>query len=101
MVAKSVPSKVVGANRVRLIDGMLKGHVMPIVGDLATVKGTYVHILKDDESIAEVQADETGSFTVPDLVPGVYAFVAAGGNGFAAVSFEAIAPEQEAVPLLT
>lgn len=82
--------QVVGSNRVRLDNGQLKGHVVPVVGKLEIVKGTYVHILKDDEQVAEVQADDTGSFIVSDLEPGVYDFVAAGPSGFAAVSFEAV-----------
>ena len=88
--------QVVGANRVRLIDGKLSGHVVPLVGNVEVVKGTYVHILKNDDQVAEVQADEHGSFMVEDLEPGVYDFVAAGSSGFAAVSFEAVNQVAEA-----
>ncbi len=87
--------KFVGANRVYLKNGTLAGHVLPVVGDIASVNGTQVHILSDDVQVAEVVADQTGSFMVPDMEPGVYSFVAAGPNGFAAVSFEAVAQVTE------
>jgi hypothetical protein len=88
--SETVATKVVGSNRIRLNNGSLEGHVFPIVGKVSSVKGTYVHILRDDKQVAEVQADETGSFMVSDLEPGIYDFVAAGPSGFAAVSFEAV-----------
>ena len=88
--------QVVGANRVRLNDGKLSGHVVPLVGELAAVEGTFVHILKNDDQVAEVQADDHGNFMVEDLEPGVYDFVAAGSSGFAAVSFEAVKQDEEA-----
>ena len=85
--------RVVGANRVRLNDGQLQGSVVALLGDENT-EGTYVHIIKDNTQVAEVQADESGSFMVKDLEPGVYDFVAAGPSGFAAVSFEAVQDEE-------
>jgi hypothetical protein len=88
-------SNFVGANRVRLENGVLKGHVVPMLGEVGAVEGTYVHILQNDQQVAEVQADELGSFMVADLEPGVYDFVAAGSNGFAAVSFEAVQEDAE------
>jgi hypothetical protein len=96
--AKANHENVVGANRVHLNNGSLTGHVLPIIGDVAIVAGTQVHIFRDDEQVAEVIADQTGSFMVPDMEPGVYSFVAAGPSGFAAVSFEAVAqPEAAAI----
>ena len=82
--------RVVGANRVRLTDGQLVGHVLPMLGDVAVVEGTQVHIIQDDQQVAQVEVSEQGSFMVPDLEPGVYDFVAAGPSGFAAVSFQAV-----------
>ena len=86
---KSV-ERVVGANRVRLNDGQLVGHVLPMLGEVSVVEGTQVHIIQDDEQVAQVEVNEQGSFMVPDLEPGVYDFVAAGPSGFAAVSFQAV-----------
>lgn len=82
--------RVVGANRVRLNDGQLVGHVLPMLGDTSMVEGTQVHIIQDDQQVAQVEVGERGSFMVPDLEPGVYDFVAAGPSGFAAVSFQAV-----------
>lgn len=89
--------RIVGSNRVRLRDGQLQGSVVALLGATEAVEGTYVHILQKDKQIAEVQADESGSFMVSDLEPGVYDFVAAGPTGFAAVSFEAVQDEGDSV----
>ncbi len=85
--------RVVGANRVRLNEGQLVGHVLPMLGDTSVVEGTQVHIIQDDQQIAQVEVGERGNFTVPDLEPGIYDFVAAGPSGFAAVSFQAVEME--------
>jgi hypothetical protein len=82
--------RVVGSNRVRLNDGQLVGHVLPMLGEVSVVEGTQVHIIQDDEQVAQVEVNEQGSFMVSDLEPGVYDFVAAGPSGFAAVSFQAV-----------
>lgn len=83
-------AKVVGSNRVKLDNGQLQGSVVSLLGESNSVNGTSVHIIKNDEQVAEVLTDETGEFVVSDLESGVYDFVAAGPNGFAAVSFEAV-----------
>ena len=88
-----VVDRVVGANRVRLNDGQLVGHVLPMLGDVSIVEGTQIHIIQDDQQVAQVEVGEQGSFMVPDLEPGVYDFVAAGPSGFAAVSFQAVDAE--------
>ena len=89
--------RVVGSNRVRLNDGQLQGSVVALLGDRDSVEGTYVHIIRDNNQVAEVQADSSGSFMVSDLEPGVYDFVAAGPSGFAAVSFEAVQDEASVI----
>ncbi len=82
--------RVVGANKVSVKDGVLAGHVVPMLGEVALVEGTSVFLIQGDQQIAEVTADASGSFAVEDVEPGVYDFVAAGPTGFAAVSFEAV-----------
>ena len=62
-------ARVVGSNRVRLNDGQLQGSVVALLGK-ESVEGTYVHIIQDNQQIAEVQADASGSFMVADLEPG-------------------------------
>lgn len=94
-IVESVPGeRIVGSNRVRLHEGQLQGSVVALLGKAESVKGTYVHILQDNKEIAQVQADESGSFMISDMEPGVYDFVAAGPTGFAAVSFEAVQDEE-------
>lgn len=98
IVASSVEAAPTGANRVKLNDGKLVGNVHALVGGSEAVQGTTVHILKGDEKVATVDADEKGSFMVADLEPGIYGFVATGPNGFAAVSFEAV-QEEDSIPV--
>ncbi len=85
-----VASNVVGSNKVTIKDGTLVGHVIPMLGEVSAAKGTSVYIIKDNQQIAEAVTDASGSFSVSDIEPGVYDFVAAGPTGFAAVSFEAV-----------
>ena len=90
--------RVVGSNRVRLNDGNLQGSVVALLSNHRdSVEGTYVHIIQNNNQVAKVQADSSGSFMVSDLEPGVYDFVAAGPSGFAAVSFEAIQDEESVI----
>lgn len=83
-------SRVVGSNKVSVKDGVLVGHVVPMLGEIALVDGTSVFLIQGDQQVAEVTADASGSFAIEDVEPGVYDFVAAGPTGFAAVSFEAV-----------
>lgn len=89
-IVSDVAANVIGANKVRIQDGVLTGHVVPMLGEVALVDGTSVFLIKGENQIAEVTADANGSFAIEDLEPGVYDFVAAGPTGFAAVSFEAV-----------
>jgi len=89
-VVSEEAANVVGTNKVKISDGKLVGHVVPMLGEIALVEGTSVYLIQGNEEIAEVVADASGSFFVQDVEPGVYDFVAAGPTGFAAVSFEAV-----------
>ena len=88
-----VASNVIGSNKVILKNGTLVGNVIPMLGEVSAVDGTSVYIIKDNQQVAEAVTNAAGNFSVSDLDPGVYDFVAAGPTGFAAVSFEAV-PEQ-------
>jgi hypothetical protein len=77
-----------GANRVVLKNGTLSGRVLLTTTD--TIETTEVHILKDGISVEKVMTDENGEYNVPDMKPGVYAFVAVGPQGMAVVAFEAV-----------
>lgn len=91
----NITDQLVGSNRIKLQNGNLVGNIVPLFGDIAEVEGTHVHIIQNDTEIARVQADVNGDFSVADLEPGVYDFVAAGPTGIAAVSFQAIDVEGE------
>ena len=86
----AAPEDFEGANRVKLVDGNLQGRVFPINGHADLVDQTMIHILQSKRKVAEVEADRTGAFEVPDLEPGVYEFVAFGPCGMAVVAFEAV-----------
>ena len=89
-VVSDEASRVVGSNKVSVKDGVLVGQVVPMLGEIAMVDGTSIFLIQGNEQVAEVFADETGSFAIEDVEPGVYDFVAAGPTGFAAVGFEAV-----------
>ena len=91
-----VASNVIGSNKVTLKNGTLVGNVIPMLGEVSSANGTSVYIIKDNQQVAEAVTDASGSFSVSDLEPGVYDFVAAGPTGFAAVGFEAVPEVQTA-----
>lgn len=76
--------------QIRLINGKLYGQISSLFGNAQNVAGTQVHLIQNDRPIAQVQTDGEGNFSVPDLQPGVYDFVAANQTGFTAGRFEAI-----------
>ena len=91
--SSNITDELVGANRIQLQDGNLVGSIVPLFGEIAAVEGTNVHIIQNDKQVAQVQADVNGAFSVANLEPGVYDFVAAGPTGIAAVSFQAVDEE--------
>ncbi len=93
--ASNITEELVGANRIKLQDGNLVGSIVPLFGQISAVEGTDVHIIQNDKKVGFAQADVNGAFSVADLEPGVYDFVAAGPTGIAAVSFQAIDEEGE------
>lgn len=92
--SSNITDELVGSNRIKLQNGNLVGNIVPLFGDISSVEGTQVHIIQNDEQIARVQADVNGDFSVADLEPGVYDFVAAGPTGIAAVSFQAVGADE-------
>lgn len=78
------------APQIQLINGRLRGKINSIASSNQSIAGVHVHIIQNDQPIAQVQTDDQGRFVVPDLTPGVYDLVAAGEKGFAAGRFEAI-----------
>ena len=90
-----------GANRVMLSEGNLKGSIHSLIGGDAAVRGATIHLLKENQKVKSVVADDSGSFRIGDVDPGVYGFVAVGPSGFAAISFEAIQEADGEIPVST
>ena len=87
--SKSTPSAQ-SMNQVRLVNNQLTGQVISLFGEGKTVRGTMVNLVQNGQRIADVQVDEQGNYTIPDLATGVYDFIAVGVNGLAAIRFEAV-----------
>lgn len=57
-----------------------------------------VIVMKDGVEVAKSGVARDGSYSVAGLNPGVYGFVAVGGSGFAAMSFELVKNNVETLP---
>ncbi|MEZ6093567.1 MAG: hypothetical protein R3C03_04920 [Pirellulaceae bacterium] len=88
VAADASAEPVTGSNRVQIINGELKGRLVSLVGNVGA--DAVVRLAKDSQSVAELRVDESGMFSVPNLEPGIYEFVAKGSEGIAALSFEAV-----------
>ncbi len=82
-----------GPNVVKLVDGRLSGQVASVDSSRQPVYGTEVFIIQSDREVARTTADANGNFSVANLDPGTYDFIAAGSNGIAAVRFQAVDSE--------
>ncbi|MDG1873111.1 MAG: hypothetical protein P8J27_04315 [Mariniblastus sp.] len=76
--------------QIRLINGRLFGQVSSLFSQTQSISGLQVQLIQNDEPIAQVQTSDNGSFSVPDVEPGVYDYVIGGINGFAAGRLEVI-----------
>ena len=75
-------------------DGSFKGQLQPIGtkgGAKQSLKDMNIFLIQDDIKVAQVAIEEDGNFELKDIEPGVYAIVAAGKDGFAALSLELVA----------
>jgi hypothetical protein len=87
------PGQVVGTNRVELDGTTLKGTVVSLLSDDLQTP-TKAHLFRGSKKAAEFVVEKDGSFSVDDVEPGVYDFVVVGPDGLAAVSFEAVSPDE-------
>lgn len=74
-------------------DGKLEGKIQPIAtsdGQSAKLSDMNIFLIQYDVEAARVAVEESGRFTIEDVEPGVYSLVAAGKDGFAALSLELI-----------
>lgn len=76
-------------------DGSFTGRVLPPAGDEEQIElsDMNVFLLQDDIEMHRVDVDKDGKFRIEAVDPGVYAVVAAGKEGFAALSFEFVSAD--------
>jgi hypothetical protein len=77
-----------GANRVALMDGVLSGKILAAEKSLAL--GVSVNIVQDGNLVANVTADASGEYLIPDLTAGIYELVASGTDCVAVVGFQVV-----------
>ena len=78
-------------------DGSFNGRIQPIAtetGELTKLSEMNLFLIQEDLEVARVAVEENGKFKVEDVDPGVYSLVAAGKDGFAAMSIELVAADQ-------
>ena len=78
--------------------GHFNGRLQPIAtedGRPAKLSDMNLFLIQDDVEILRVAAEENGEFRMEDVEPGVYSLVAAGKDGFAALSLELVAADEE------
>ncbi len=73
--------------------GGLEGRIQPIAtsdGEPAKLSEMNIFLIQDDIEAARVTVEENGKFAVEGVEPGVYSLIAAGKDGFAAMSLELV-----------
>ncbi len=83
---------IAGSNRVQIVDGGINGRLISLVGDVGS--DAKVRLSKGSELVAETTVDAQGLFAFDNVQPGIYEFVAAGSEGIAAISFEAVSQDE-------
>ena len=79
-------------------DGSFSGRIQPIAteaGNPAKLSEMNIFLIQDDIEVARVSVEENGKFEIESVEPGVYSIVAAGKDGFAALSLELIEPQDD------
>ena len=77
-------------NQIRLINGRLNGQINSLFGNRQPISGIQIHLIQDNQPIAQVETNAMGEFSIPDVEPGVYDFVAANSNSMVVERFEAV-----------
>lgn len=80
-------------------DGSVKGQVVwagPRAELKTSLPGMHVAFVQDGQVVATAVTNESGEFTLPGIVPGVYSMVVAGHQGFAAFAVGAVRPVEQA-----
>lgn len=79
-------------------DGSLVGRtrrIHPETGKPTRLRRLNVFLVRDNAIVAQAPVTETGTFTFRSVAPGLYSFVAAGLEGFAAFSVQAVAADRK------
>ncbi len=79
-------------------DGRLEGRIAQLTDEPdqpIRLQEMNAFLIRDDEIFSRVIVKEDGNFVFNDIDPGVYGFVAAGKDGFAAISFRAVIATDE------
>ena len=77
-------------HQVRLINGRLNGQINSLFGQRQNVNDIQIYLIQNDKPVAQVETDSQGEFSIPDVEPGIYDFVAAGQKAMVVERFEAI-----------
>ena len=79
-------------------NGSMKGRVAPVTSKFdepIRITDMNVFLIDEDEIYSRATVETDGSFEFLDVEPGVYGFAAAGEDGFAAISFQAVVAAAE------
>jgi len=59
--------------QIRLINGRLYGQISTLFSSEQPIAGVQIQLIQNSETVAQVETDANGGFSVPDVEPGVYA----------------------------
>ena len=77
------------ANQVRIINGNIRGQIVSLTNE-NNIAGTTVHLLQNSKPVSQVEIDDEGMFTIPDIEAGTYDLVATAKSGMAVMRIEAV-----------
>lgn len=84
-----------------LDDGNLNGRATELTesGELQTISGARVELLKNASIVSSTVADADGNFTFSDVTPGIYGITIESADGFAAHALSAVAASDASPPV--
>jgi hypothetical protein len=89
----AAPETSLDGHSVSVRDGVLLGRMRrlhPQTGKPLKIRRLNAFLVQNNSVLAQASVNESGSFKFKNVDPGVYSFVAAGSDGLAAFSFQAI-----------
>lgn len=84
-----------------IADGKLNGRATALTdsGELQTIAGARVELLKNAAVVSSTVADNEGNFEFNDVTPGIYGITIESADGFAAHAFSAVAASEASPPV--